>query len=74
MKLEPIYLNKKKCQKVNSLYTFFFFIPSCISGENNSWFGSHVSSRDRCQPNDTEYFPIFILGKLKEDHMLCRRA
>lgn len=57
------------------MYTkVFFFITSCLGGENNSWFGSYVSSGDRCQPNDTEYFPILILGKLKEDHMLCRRA
>lgn len=74
LKLETIYLNLKSIRKLIVCTLNFPFITSCLRGENNSWFGSYVSSGDRCQPNNTEDFPIFILGKLKEDHMLCKRA
>lgn len=72
--LEPIYLNIKIIRKLIVCTLKGFFITFCLSGENNSWFVSHANSGDRCQPNGTEYSPIFILGKLKDDHMLCRRA
>lgn len=64
----------KKFQKVNKFYTLHNSVYSGHSCENNSWIWSHVSSEDRCQPNNTENFTAFVLRKLKGDLMLGRRT